>query len=131
MRMQLFHHRRTQADSGAMKITKDARFYFSRLSCLCLAALFASCAPQAQRVPTPAGPSAADVAFGALSRRYFDEVLALTPVTATGLGDHRFDDKLDDVSAAGRERRLALERELLSEVRAIEAAQLSRAYQVD
>jgi uncharacterized protein (DUF885 family) len=128
--MKLFHHRRTPAESGAMKITKDARFYFSRLSCLCLAALFASCAPQAQRMPT-SETSAADVAFGALSRRYFDEVLALTPVTATGLGDHRFDDKLDDVSAAGRERRLALEREMLGELRAIDAAQLSRAYQID
>jgi uncharacterized protein (DUF885 family) len=96
-----------------------------------LAALLASCAPQAQRVPVPAGPSAADVAFEALSRRYFDEVLALTPVAATGLGDHRFDDELDDVSAAGRERRLALERDVLGALRAIDAAQLSRAYQID
>jgi uncharacterized protein (DUF885 family) len=72
-----------------------------------------------------------DTAFESLSRRYFDEVIALTPVSATGLGDHRFDDKLDDVGASGRERRLALERELLASLRALDASQLSRAYQVD
>jgi uncharacterized protein (DUF885 family) len=82
-------------------------------------------------MPAPSGPTAADLAFEALSRRFFDEAMALTPVSATGLGDHRFDDKLDDVSASGRERRLALERELLSAVRALDATQLSRAHQID
>ena len=114
-----------------MKITKRVPFYLPRAACLCLAAILASCAPQAQRMPARAGPSAADVAFEGLSQRYFDEALSLQPVTATGLGDHRFDAKLDDVSAAGRERRLALERELLAAVRALDATQLSRAHQVD
>jgi uncharacterized protein (DUF885 family) len=82
-------------------------------------------------MPASTGPSAADVAFQSLSQRYFDEVLALTPVDATALGDHRYDDKLDDVSAAGRERRLTLDRELLAAVHALDAAQLSRAHQVD
>jgi uncharacterized protein (DUF885 family) len=115
----------------AMEITKSVPFYLSRAACLCLAAVLVSCAPQAQRMPAPAGPSAADIAFEALSRRYFDEVLALQPVKATQLGEHRYDDKLDDVGAAGRERRLTLERELLAAVRALDAAQLSRAHQVD
>jgi uncharacterized protein (DUF885 family) len=114
-----------------MKITTPDIFCTWRLACLCLAALLASCVPQAQRMPESKGPSAADVAFEALSRRYFDEVMALTPVSATGLGDHRFDDKLDDVGAAGRERRLALERDMLQAVRALDAPQLARAYQVD
>lgn len=82
-------------------------------------------------MPTPTGPSAADVAFEGLAQRYFDEVLALEPVDATTLGDHRYDDKLDDVSAAGRERRLTLGRDLLAAVRALDASQLSRAHQVD
>jgi uncharacterized protein (DUF885 family) len=82
-------------------------------------------------MPVPTGPSAADVAFESLSQRYFDEVLALQPVTATGLGDHRYDDKLDDVGAAGRGRLATLERELLEAVRALDAIQLSRAHQVD
>lgn len=82
-------------------------------------------------MPPPTGPTAADIEFQTVSRRYFDEVLALQPVDATALGDHRYDDKLDDVSAAGRERRLTLERELLAAVHALDAAQLSRAHQVD
>ena len=114
-----------------MEITNSVPFYLPRAACLCLAAFLASCAPQAQRMPVPIGPSVADVAFASLSQRYFDDVLALEPVKATTLGDHRYDDKLDDMSAAGRERRLALERELLSAVHALDAAQLSRAHQVD
>jgi uncharacterized protein (DUF885 family) len=100
--------------------------------CLCLAALLAACAPVPPRVPPPpSGPSAADVAFDTLTRRYFDEVVALSPVSATGLGDHRFDDKLDDVSANGRDQTLHVERELLSTLNALDHAQLSRAHQVD
>ena len=114
-----------------MEITNWVPFYLPRAACLCLTAVLASCAPQPQRVPVPVGPSAADVAFQTLSQRYFDEMLALEPVTATVLGDHRYDDKLDDVSAAGRERRLMLGRELLAAVRELDAAQLSRAHQVD
>jgi uncharacterized protein (DUF885 family) len=82
-------------------------------------------------MPVPTGPSAADIAFQNLAQRYFDEVLALEPVEATTLGEHRYDDKLDDVSAAGRERRLALGRDLLASVNALDASQLSRAHQVD
>jgi len=114
-----------------MKITKTARSYSFRVACLCLAAVASGCAQQAQHVPAPASPSVADVAFEALSRRYFDEVLALSPTTATALGDHRYDDKLDEAGAAARERSVTLERELLSAVRAVDAAQLSRAHQVD
>ena len=114
-----------------MKITIGVRFYFFRFTCLCLAAVATGCAQQAQHVPTPQGPSAADAAFDSLSRRYFDEVLALSPTTATALGDHRFDDKLDEAGPAARERSLTLERELLSAVRGLEATQLSRAHQVD
>ncbi len=97
-----------------MKITNGVPFYSRRAACLCLAALLVSCASQPPQPAAPPGPSAADVAFETLSRRWFDEMLALSPVTATGLGDHRFDDKLDDVGATGRERRLALGRELLN-----------------
>jgi uncharacterized protein (DUF885 family) len=114
-----------------MKITTTLPFYLLRLTCLCLAAVVVSCGPTPPRTPASTGPTATDVAFDALSRRYFDDVLSLSPVRATGLGDHRFDDKLDDVGATGRERRLTLERELLTAVRALDTTQLSRAHQVD
>ncbi len=106
--------------------------FFPRLSiCLSLAALLVGCAPTRPREPLATIPSIADRAFDALSRRYFDEVLALQPVSATGLGDHRYDNQLDDVSAAARDRALTVERNLLRDVRALDRARLSRAHQVD
>lgn len=79
----------------------------------------------------PTGPSEADLAFQAVGKRYLDEMNALTPVNATALGDHRFDDQLDDASPAGYERRAALAHELLGLVQAIDPSRLSRANQVD
>lgn len=58
-------------------------------------------------------------------------MMALTPVSATALGDHRFDHDLEDVSPAGYDRRAALAHELLGEVQALDQAELSRANQVD
>lgn len=69
--------------------------------------------------------------FEAISQRYLDEMMALTPVNATALGDHRFDGQLDDVSIAGYDRRAALAHELLMQVQALDPAELSRANQVD
>ncbi len=69
--------------------------------------------------------------FEAISKRYLDEMAAQTPVNATSLGDHRFDDQLDDVSAAGYDRRAALAHELLGQVQTLSSAGLSRANQVD
>jgi uncharacterized protein (DUF885 family) len=115
-----------------MRITTNIPVhFFPRSMCLCLAALLVACAPTPAPVVAPAGPSAADAAFDTLARRYFDEVLALSPVSATALGDHRFDDRLDDASAAARTRTVALERELLRTLRGLDRARLSRAHQVD
>jgi uncharacterized protein (DUF885 family) len=50
---------------------------------------------------------AADSALEAFFRRYLDERFALHPFEATALGDHRFDDKLDDLSPAALEKSLA------------------------
>jgi uncharacterized protein (DUF885 family) len=95
-------------------------------------ASLAACAPVPEQAPPPpAGPSAADVAFEAISQRYLDEMLALTPVRATEVGEHRFDDELDDVSASGRAARVALARDLLQSINGLDRAQLSRAHQVD
>src|SRR5690242_6355109 len=118
---------------SSMKITTNVLFHFfpRSITCLCLAALFVGCTPTPQRPTMAAGPSAADAAFDALARRYFDEVLALSPVNATGLGDHRFDGELDDVSANARAQTVSLEREMLATLHALDRAQLSRTHQVD
>ena len=82
--------------------------------------------------PAVAAASAtADQRFEALSKRYIDEFGRYSPVSATQLGDHRFDGELDDLSAAGRARSLAWTKGVLDELQAIERARLSRANQVD
>ncbi|MGY1459626.1 MULTISPECIES: DUF885 domain-containing protein [unclassified Luteimonas] len=72
-----------------------------------------------------------DRAFAALSARFLDEGLALSPVSATQIGDHRFDAKLDDLSAAGRQKSADWTRGMLAELEAIDASVLSRENQVD
>ena len=86
----------------------------------------------------PSGPKPAaeervtqDARFEALGRRYLDEFGRYSPVSATGLGDHRFDGNLDDLGAEGRARTLAWNRSLLAELSAIDRKSLSRANQVD
>ena len=75
--------------------------------------------------------SEADRAFAALSKRFVDEGLALSPVWATGQGDHRHDGELDDLSAEGRAKGLAWAKAMLADVQQIDAAALSRENQVD
>jgi uncharacterized protein (DUF885 family) len=86
----------------------------------------------------PSGPKPAaeervtqDARFEALGGRYLDEFGRYSPVSATGLGDHRFDGNLDDLGAEGRARTLAWNRSLLAELSAIDRKSLSRANQVD
>ena len=73
----------------------------------------------------------ADAAFARLAERYLDEVVPLSPVGATRLGDHRFDAELDDVSPAARDQAAKIYRALLADVRKIPKAGLARANQVD
>ena len=88
-------------------------------------------APTPVTPPFPRAPTETDTSFEAISKRYLNEMMALTPVNATALGDHRFDDRLDDVSAAGYQKRTVLAHELLAQIQALDARQLSRANQVD
>jgi hypothetical protein len=88
-------------------------------------------------VPMVAAPawsqtrSRADRAFEALSRRWLDRSMRYSPISATTIGDHRYDTRIDDVSAAGRDAALRFTRETLNALEAIDASQLSRANQVD
>ena len=45
--------------------------------------------------------------FNDLSAAFFDEYFRLDPVSATGIGDHRFDDRWPDLTSAGRAARIA------------------------
>jgi uncharacterized protein (DUF885 family) len=105
-----------------------------RAAALLLAAaappLFAGCAAD---VATSSARSEqpADAAFATLAQRYLDGFASLNPSYATSLGDHRFDDKVTDMSAEARGRGTAFAREILAELGRIDRARLSRENQVD
>jgi uncharacterized protein (DUF885 family) len=72
-------------------------------------------------------PSAASVAqtpeaegrrLEAYFRAYLDASFQLQPLSATALGDHRFDDRLDDISAEARAAWVDLDRRTLAELAA-------------
>lgn len=99
------------------------------------ALLLCACAPNppkpAPPPPAPPPPPTADQQFEALAQRYLKEAPEQSPVGATSLGDHRFDDRLDDVSAAGWQARLTFTELYLASLEAIDRSKLSRANQVD
>ena len=72
-----------------------------------------------------------DQQFEKLAERYLDEFPALSPVSATGLGDHRFDSHLDMVGIEAQAQKQAFYHQYLEKLREIDPAQLSRANQVD
>ena len=67
----------------------------------------------------------------AIGARYIDMMVRLSPVGGTQLGDHRFDDRLPDVSAAGRARTMAADKAVLADLGAIDRTRLTRDNQVD
>ena len=95
----------------------------------------ASHAPGAADTPAAtagnAAASQADAAFATLSKRFLEEGLALSPVSATQIGEHRYDDQLDDLSEAGRKKSLDWAKAMLAELGKIDASKLSRENQVD
>ena len=107
------------------------------LSVALLAASIAACQPStppapAAKAPAPAASTAqADAQFAALSKRWLDGWLPLNPVAATQIGDHRFDDQLDDLSAAGRQKAIDFSKKLLAELDALDTNHLSRENQID
>ncbi len=111
----------------------------AQLAVAVLAAALAACqstAPAGSHAPStstvsPATDATADANFAALSSRWLDGWMQLNPVTATQLGDHRFDSEVDDLSAAGREKAIAFSTQRLAELDLIDTSKLSRENQVD
>jgi len=75
---------------------------------------------------------AADSPLESFFRQYLDERFALHPTEATGLGDHRFDDKMDDLSPAALEKSLAhLKQSRVQLHKEIDRAKLSANERID
>lgn len=79
----------------------------------------------------PAGDAAVDTAFADLSKRALDTWMQLSPISATQIGDHRYDSEIDDLSAAGQQKVLTAYKALLADLDRIDVSKLSRENQVD
>ncbi len=76
--------------------------------------------------------NAEDEKLTAFFKAYLEEEFQHRPLDATRLGDHRFDDRLDDVSPQGRAADLARWRGVLADLpKKIDAEKLSRAGRLD
>jgi len=74
----------------------------------------------------------ADPQLALFFRGYLDERFQLEPLTATQLGEHRFDDRLEDLSAASRAAWVAHTRVTLQALpQKVDFSRLSRAGQID
>ena len=80
---------------------------------------------------TPQALASADKRFADLAKRWLDGTLKRNPISATQIGDHRFDTEVDDLSAAGRRESLAFSQRMLDTLNAIDTHKLSPANQVD
>ena len=78
-----------------------------------------------------AAPGAHDAPFEAFAQKYVQELLDREPETATRLGEHRNDARLNDYSAQGVERDLAAAKGGLAELARIDSQKLSAEDAVD
>jgi uncharacterized protein (DUF885 family) len=80
---------------------------------------------------TPSATAKADIKFADLSERALQGWMQLSPVNATQIGEHRYDDQIDDLSQAGRDKSLQFSKRMLAELDTLDVRQLSRQNQVD
>jgi uncharacterized protein (DUF885 family) len=91
-----------------------------------VAAVFASMAAVSVHAAT-----SEDAKFEKIANDFVEQYLAFSPVDATRLGDHRFDDRLTDFSAAARQARLKTCRETMVKVALLKAPLLTPENRVD
>ena len=89
------------------------------IAILCLAATAAHAAPNE------------DSKFEAIVNDYVEALLKTHPENATELGDHRYDDRLDDYSRAGIERDVKFARDTLAELAKVNRAKLRVTNRID
>lgn len=112
-----------------------------RHSLLALALISGLAACQKAEGPAPDAPTSeagtltgtakADIKFADLSERALQGWMQLSPVNATQIGEHKYDDQIDDLSQAGRDKSLQFGKSMLAELDTLDVSQLSRQNQVD
>jgi uncharacterized protein (DUF885 family) len=104
---------------------------FMRIVVALLVGVAAITAPVFVTPALSAEAASEDARFVAFGDRMVDELLKLQPVLATQAGDHRFDNALPDMSAAGRAQMREFAERSMRELDAFDRSRLSRENQVD
>ncbi len=72
-----------------------------------------------------------DAKFEAIANQYVEELLKMHPERATELGDHRYDDRLDDYTREGVDRDIKFNQDTLAALAKIKRDQLSPTNRID
>ena len=107
-----------------------------RTTVLATALVAALCGCQPSASPAGATPEVQiqqdhNAQFAALSELALRQWMQHSPISATQIGEHRYDNRIDDVSAQGIAAGIEQTRALLAALEAIDTQQLSRDNQVD
>ncbi len=78
-----------------------------------------------------AGAEGEDARLESAFKTYLAALCELQPTTATGLGDHSHDHRLDDLTPVGRKKQEALTTDTLAALEKIAAAKLSASGKID
>jgi uncharacterized protein (DUF885 family) len=99
----------------------------------CVALMLLVLLPMVAHAAAPApAPNAEDAKLNAFFARYLEAMFRDEPLAATWLGEHKYDDRLDDLSKAARAARLERDRKTLAELaKAVDYRALSRDGQID
>ncbi|MDT5397879.1 MAG: hypothetical protein QOK33_1110 [Mycobacterium sp.] len=84
-----------------------------------------------QGAPPASNPGAADTAFRQLAGEILDDYYKRNPTTATDLGIHEYDDRIEDYSAAAVQAGVAAAKDFRTRLDAIDPAQLTPDAQLD
>ena len=72
-----------------------------------------------------------DQEFESFANGYLDKLFQMNPELATTLGDHRFDDRMNDYTQAGVQANVQFQRESLERLTAIDSSTLSSVNRID
>ncbi|MGO9607274.1 MAG: DUF885 domain-containing protein [Candidatus Binataceae bacterium] len=103
----------------------------SRRICVVLAGAIALTALMFKAGGAQSNPSSGDPAFRATVDEFIDSELQLFPERATSAGDHRFDGRIDDLSAVGIAKEVSHAKEWKAKFAAIDPKSLSAANEAD
>ena len=76
-------------------------------------------------------PESEDQKFESFAKEYIEQLLKRNPEMATSLGDHRFDDRMNNYTQAGMQQELKAQLEAKQSMQKIVPARLSSTNQID